>query len=129
MQHKNLTGDGEGGAGGVIACAESLRASARMRRVRWFASQIFQKHPRFLLSKAPGWLLIEVSALRKPGFETVYSAHYKSDRWNSFINPTGNNLFREAFENTVEKHGGTRDVIKHARPDGTTRRCSRIKIK
>lgn len=93
---------------GVIACAESLRTSARMQRVRWFVSQTFLKTSTLLTFEAPGWLLIQVSALRKPGFETVYSAHRKSNHLNSFINPTGNNLFREAFENTVKKHGGAR---------------------
>lgn len=106
--------------------SENLRADATCEAVR---VPDLSKTSTLLTFEAPGWLLIQVSALRKPGFESVYSARYKSNHSNSFINPTGNNLFREAFENTVKKHGGTRDVFKHAQRDGTTRRCSIIKIK
>lgn len=90
---------------------ENLRTDATCEVVR---VPDLSKTSTLLTFEAPGWLLIQVSALRKPGFETVYSACYKSNRLNSFINPTGNNLFREAYENTVKKHGGTRDMIKHA---------------
>lgn len=105
---------------------ENLRADATCAVVR---VPDLSKTSALLSFEAPGGLLIQVSALRKHGFESVYSAHYKSNHLNSFINPTGNNLFREAFENTVKKHGGTRDVIKHAQRDGTTTRCGGIKMK